>query len=105
LGFNFGRFGQGFECALVGPNNLTDFAMGGNGLSITAAEPLRNAFNLLLQDRNDGVLGVLSALSEAGLSHVLAQPTLLVRSGESAEFLAGGDVPVPVPQAGGGATA
>lgn len=105
LGFNFGRFGQGFEWALVGPNNLTDFEMGGNGLSITAAEPLRNAFNLLLQDRNDGVLGVLSALSEAGLSHVLAQPTLLVRSGESAEFLAGGDVPVPVPQAGGGATA
>src|SRR5690606_4490112 len=34
---------------------------------------------------------------------VLAQPTLLARSGEQAEFLAGGDVPVPVPvpQVGG----
>jgi len=104
LGFNFGRFGQGFEWAVVGPNSLQDFSFGRDGLSIDTTEPLQNAFNILLNDRKDGVLGMLSALSDAGLSQVLAQPTLLVRSGEQAEFLAGGDVPVPVPQAGGGGT-
>src|SRR3546814_18555903 len=32
---------------------------------------------------------------------LLAQPTLLVRSGEQASFLAGGEFPVPVPQVSG----
>ena len=43
----------------------------------------------------------LSALRENNLLRVLAQPNLTVVSGQSAEFLAGGRIPIPVPQEGG----
>jgi len=45
---------------------------------------------------------VIDALDKAGLITVLAQPNLTALSGESASFLAGGEFPVPVPQAGTG---
>jgi pilus assembly protein CpaC len=49
----------------------------------------------------------LRAIERAGLSRVLAEPTLTAISGESAKFTAGGEVPVPsnqtcTPLAGGG---
>jgi pilus assembly protein CpaC len=101
LGFNFSKLGQGFEYGLFAPTTLNTFSGGGgNPLNITATEPLSNAFNLLLNDRKNGALAVISALSDAGLSQVIAQPTLMARSGEKAEFLAGGEVPIPVPQGG-----
>jgi pilus assembly protein CpaC len=101
LGFNFSKLSGGFQSALVGPNTLNGFEFNGGGLKIDASPPLQNAFNLFLASRGGGLLGVLSALSDTGLSQVLAQPTLLARSGEQAEFLAGGDIPIPVPQGGG----
>ena len=42
----------------------------------------------------------LSALRQNNLLRVLAQPNLVVLSGERASFLAGGEFPVPVPQPG-----
>ena len=42
----------------------------------------------------------LDFLDEEGLSKILAEPTLVARSGESASFLVGGEVPVPVAQGG-----
>jgi pilus assembly protein CpaC len=39
-------------------------------------------------------------LEEEGLSKILAEPTLVARSGESASFLVGGEVPIPVIQSG-----
>lgn len=39
-------------------------------------------------------------LEEEGLSKILAEPTLVARSGESASFLVGGEVPIPVVQSG-----
>jgi pilus assembly protein CpaC len=39
-------------------------------------------------------------LEEEGLSKILAKPTLVARSGESASFLVGGEVPIPVVQSG-----
>ncbi|MGI4880627.1 MAG: type II and III secretion system protein family protein [Janthinobacterium lividum] len=102
LGLNFSKLAGGFQWALVGPNSLVSSAFSpATGLDVSASAPLQNAFNLFLAGRGSGILGMLSALSDAGLSQVLAQPTLLARSGEKAEFLAGGEVPIPVPQAGG----
>jgi pilus assembly protein CpaC len=47
----------------------------------------------------DGSLGVqLEALERRGLFKVLAEPNLVSLSGEQAEFLAGGEFPIPVPQ-------
>jgi pilus assembly protein CpaC len=42
--------------------------------------------------------GLVDALKEDGLIKVLAEPTLMTLSGQSANFLAGGEFPVPVPQ-------
>lgn len=42
------------------------------------------------------------ALAENGYLRILANPTLVALSGESATFLAGGEYPIPVPQSGAG---
>ena len=42
--------------------------------------------------------GFLDALREDGLVKILAEPTLITLSGQTANFLAGGEFPVPVPQ-------
>lgn len=100
LGFNFAALGgSDFQGAIVGPNTLRSFEFNPR-LSLEASAPLASAFNLFLGDSRNGIFGVLSALSQAGLTQLLAQPTLLVRSGDQAEFLAGGEVPIPVPQGG-----
>lgn len=47
----------------------------------------------------DGSLGLqLEALERRGMFKVLAEPNLVALSGEQAEFLAGGEFPIPVPQ-------
>lgn len=57
-------------------------------------------------DGPDGntVGGVLKALERDGLFKLLAEPNLVAISGEQAEFLAGGEIPIPVVQ-GSGTTA
>ena len=42
--------------------------------------------------------GFIDALREDGLVKILAEPTLITLSGQTANFLAGGEFPVPVPQ-------
>jgi pilus assembly protein CpaC len=42
----------------------------------------------------------IDALKEEGLLKVLAEPTLITLSGKTANFLAGGEFPIPVPQSG-----
>ena len=44
------------------------------------------------------VQGVLRALEEDGLLHTLAEPNLTAISGETANFLAGGEFPIPIAQ-------
>ncbi|WP_347270545.1 type II and III secretion system protein family protein [Rhizorhabdus histidinilytica] len=98
LGFNFSKLSGDLQGAIVSPATLNSFNSTSSGLSLEATAPLQNAFNLFLSAPNRGITAVLSALSSNGLSQLLAQPTLLVRSGEQASFLAGGEVPIPVPQ-------
>ncbi len=49
-------------------------------------------------DGTSNVAGVLQALEEDGLLHTLAEPNLTAVSGETANFLAGGEFPIPVAQ-------
>jgi pilus assembly protein CpaC len=42
--------------------------------------------------------GVINALNSEGLATILAEPTLTAISGETANFLVGGQYPIPVPQ-------
>jgi pilus assembly protein CpaC len=113
LGFNFASLGGGFQGATTAPSTVTGYALNGTapglggaatkGLSLASGLPISSAFNLFLSSAKGNFLGILSALNAAGLTELLAQPTLVVRSGETASFLAGGEVPIPVPQ-GGSAT-
>jgi pilus assembly protein CpaC len=103
LGFNFSKLSGDLQGAVVSPSSLDGFGFGPGGLSLNASAPIQGAFNLFLSAPHRGIGAVLSALQTNGLSQLLAQPTLLVRSGEQASFLAGGEIPVPVPQGGVGA--
>jgi pilus assembly protein CpaC len=104
LGFNFSKLSGGFQSAVISPNSLSSYSFAkGSGLQVTASPAVQNAFNLFLTSQGSGIIGMISALSDAGLSQILAQPTLLARSGEKADFLAGGEIPIPVPQGGSSA--
>lgn len=95
LGFDF-RSGSGtsFEYAVGAPGaDLT-----GN---LSGVSPVSDALNVLMRLPGSDLSVVLGILSGAKLAQILAEPTLLVRSGESAEFIAGGEIPVPVPQGDG----
>lgn len=46
----------------------------------------------------------LQALTENQYLRLLAEPTLVARSGQEAQFLAGGEIPIPIAQVGGGDT-
>ena len=103
LGFNFSRLTGDIQGAIVSPNSLNSASFGPGGLALSSSAPIQEAFNLFLSLPNRGIGAVLSALSNNGLSQMLAQPTLLARSGEQASFLAGGEVPIPVPGNSGSA--
>lgn len=101
LGFNFAKLSGDIQGAIVSPGGGSDASFGSGGLSVDGTAPIQDAFKLFLSMPNRGIGAALSALSSNGLSQLLAQPTLLVRSGEQASFLAGGEFPVPVPQVSG----
>ena len=64
-------------------------------------------FGALFELGDVSIEAFLDTLESKGLSRTLAEPTLIALSGERASFLAGGEFPIPVAQAGsaGGATA
>ncbi len=103
LGLNFQSLDNNIQLAAIGPNSSTSYGYDPvTGLEPNTSLPLSQAFNLFMAWPGSDIIGVISALSSANLAQLLAEPTLLVRSGEDAEFLAGGEIPVPVPQSGAG---
>jgi pilus assembly protein CpaC len=74
------------------------------GLGAGDVVKLNDAVNLAAGFFNFGGLEQLAVfldiLDERGLSKILAEPALVARSGESASFLVGGEVPVPIAQGG-----
>lgn len=50
----------------------------------------------------DNLVAWIEAQEQAGRAKILAEPTILAANKEEANFLAGGELPVPVVQAGGG---
>ena len=71
-----------------------------------AAAAGRDTFSLLgvvsqpIGDYQLDLAAVMSVLEEHNVSKILAEPTLVALSGQQAEFLAGGEVPIPVNQQG-----
>ena len=70
--------------------------LGGSGGSVGGQASFGNG--------NSSIYGQVSALERAGVSRILAEPTLVAISGETANFLAGGEIPIPIYSCTGGTT-
>ncbi len=94
----------------VGRNALKDFGVGAtvtNGAGgirfstnggIISSQPVQGALTLSGKLGGNNLDVTLSALESKGVVHTLARPNLVALSGEDASFLAGGEIPYPVPQ-------
>jgi len=95
---------SGFTFGSYAPGSLSKVQMSNGAISTEAELPINQALNLLVGNANKNLLGVISVLEGNGFARTLARPTLVAQSGRDAEFLAGGEFPVPVPQALGQTT-
>lgn len=90
---------NGFSFGVFTPSSLRSASFGPDG-SITGEynSPLAQAFGLLFNFGKAGIGLNVGFLEGNGMARVLAEPTLVALSGQSASFLAGGELPVPAPQ-------
>jgi pilus assembly protein CpaC len=63
--------------------------------------PHQSGFQLGFNPSGSDLFGVLSILEGNNLARILAKPELIVQSGETADFLVGGEVPIPAAQSNG----
>ena len=92
--------------------NLSGYGPNSHNFSFSSATPsagsIAGAFALTLgfgnANKGRGLIAGLNLLESNGLARVLAEPTLVAMSGQSASFLAGGELPVPVSQSLGTTT-
>jgi pilus assembly protein CpaC len=99
IGFNFFRQNNGFSFGSFTPTSLTSSTVGSSSTTVQSTLPISSAFNLVFSSATHGLFADLSLMETNNLARVLAEPTLVALSGQSASFLAGGEIPVPVPQA------
>lgn len=94
LGVNFGIAGKdGFGISLLdGLTAIPSEGWPGNPLTISSS--VNAAFGWI--DGSTTYVAAIDALQEDGLLKILAKPTLIAQSGQSASFLAGGEFPFPV---------
>lgn len=67
-----------------------------NGLA--GIPTLSDSFNILWGGGSRRFMAAINLLEQTGYAYTLSRPSLVALSGQSANFLAGGEVPVPVPQ-------
>lgn len=95
-GFQFGVYTPGSSSASSGSGGGSSSSGSDNGSSAIAS-----AMNLVLgfgkAFSGQGITAQLGFLEGNGLARVLAKPTLVAHTGQSASFLAGGEIPIPVP--------
>ncbi|WP_027175849.1 type II and III secretion system protein family protein [Desulfovibrio aminophilus] len=94
LGFNF-RFMSGDEILYSFLNRLTYLDEEG---ALTLSNNVGIAGTTSVGSAGNSLSYFVDALKANGLIKILAEPNLICLSGQTAEFLAGGEVPIPVPQ-------
>jgi pilus assembly protein CpaC len=102
-GLFLGKSGANATYALSSPGNLMGVQSAGSGAILLLSKgffPHAQAFNFIYGNASEGILGVISVLENNGFAYTLAEPSLVAMSGQSANFLAGGEFPVPIPQGG-----
>jgi len=104
LGVNFNYVTGGGNFGVSKLTNLTELVPFTGANLLTPNAPfgtlVTRTINALFRfETSDAVWsGFLDALKEEGLVKILAEPTLIAMSGQTAEFLAGGEFPVPEAQ-------
>jgi pilus assembly protein CpaC len=104
LGVNFNYISQNganLGISLLGAlTSLPQQGWPGNPLTVS------NTVNYITRFTRNGETwtAFIDAMKEDGLVKVLAEPTLITMSGKTANFIAGGEYPIPVPQTSGGGT-
>lgn len=90
---------SGFSFGVFSPSSLRNSSFASDGtISNEFTNPLAQAFSLLFNSGRAGVGMNVGFLQGNGMARVLAEPTLVALSGQSASFLSGGELPIPVPQ-------
>jgi pilus assembly protein CpaC len=97
VGLNILKQNNGFSFGSFAPSALTSVTYGSSP-SFNSITPISSAFNLVFNSATRGLFADLSLMESNNLARVLAEPTLVALSGQSASFLAGGEIPVPIPQ-------
>jgi len=73
----------------------------GNVPDVTRGIPLADdVFNIVWGGGSSRFLAAINALENSGFAYTMARPSLVVLSGLTASFLAGGEIPIPVPSTG-----
>lgn len=100
------RFGINWESILNPGNFVFGIGQGRDFLdatgSFTRSSAGDNSFFIGHRTGSHSINAAIDALESDGLVSVLAEPNLTTRSGQTASFLAGGEVPIPVVQASTG---
>ena len=95
LGFNF-LYQAGSEFGYGPISGLTELDAEAEGLGILVSPVINAIFQF--NAWGGALTSFIDALKEEGLVEILAEPTLIALSGQTASFLAGGEFPIPVPQ-------
>lgn len=96
-------FFNGSNNSLIGsPGTVPNTSVTPGDVPITRpAIPLENGvFNIVWGGGSSRFLAAINALENSGFAYTLARPSLTVLSGLTASFLAGGEIPIPVPSSG-----
>ncbi|MBA6115573.1 MULTISPECIES: type II and III secretion system protein family protein [Pseudomonas] len=96
-------FFSGSNNSLIGsPGTVPGTSITPGAVPITRpAIPLDdNVFNIVWGGGSSRFIAAINALENSGFAYTLARPSLTVLSGLTASFLAGGEIPIPVPSAG-----
>ncbi|QQE84919.1 type II and III secretion system protein family protein [Pseudomonas putida] len=96
-------FFSGSNNSLIGsPGTVPGTSVTPGAVPVTSPQiPLNNGvFNIVWGGGSSRFLAAINALENSGFAYTLARPSLTVLSGLTASFLAGGEIPIPVPSAG-----
>ena len=88
-------FGVGTNFLLASPGAFLSNAEG-----LITGGPVANDKYFNIGFGGGRVKAMINALEGSGFAYTLARPTLVALSGQSASFLAGGEVPIPIPSSG-----
>jgi len=94
------RFGVNFS--LTSGGNIVHSMLGGLTTYASGALTPTSAVGAVVSPNlgsGNTLTSFIDALKDNGLVKVLAEPNLICLSGKSANFLAGGEIPIPIPQA------